>query len=42
MAARQAIRQKKLAEASYEWERELRDQAFVEIRDPQLKDMLRR
>ena len=42
VAARQAIRQKKLAEASYEWERELRDQAFVEIRDPQLKDMLRR
>ena len=42
VSARQAIRQKKLAEASYEWERELRDQAFVEIRDQQLKELLHR
>ena len=42
VAARQAIRQKKLAEASYNWERELRDEAYVEIRDAQLKEALRR
>lgn len=42
IAARQAIRQKKLGEATYEWERELRDQAFVEIRDQQLKEVLHR
>lgn len=42
LAARQAIRQKKLAEANYNWERELRDEAYVEIRDPQLKEALRR
>ncbi|MDO5531021.1 peptidylprolyl isomerase [Sutterella sp.] len=42
VAARQAIRQKKLAEASYNWERELRDEAYVEIRDPQLKETLGR
>lgn len=42
VAARQAIRQKKLNEANYNWERELRDEAYVEIRDPQLKEALRR
>ena len=42
VAARQAIRQKKLNEANYNWERELRDEAYVETRDPQLKEALRR
>ena len=42
VAARQAIRQKKLNEANYNWERELRDEAYVEIRDPQLKEAPRR
>ncbi len=35
LAARMAIREKKLAEAVYNWQRELRDRAYVEIR----KDM---
>lgn len=30
--ARQALRQKKLGEAAYDWQRELRDEAYVEIR----------
>ena len=33
VAARQALREKKLAEAAYNWQRELRDSAYVEIRD---------
>ena len=32
LAARMALREKKLAEAVYNWQRELRDRAFVEIR----------
>lgn len=32
IAARQALRQKKLAEAAYDWQRTLRDEAYVEIR----------
>lgn len=32
LAARMALREKKLAEAVYEWQRELRDRAYVEIR----------
>lgn len=35
--ARQALRQRKLAEAAYNWQRELRDEAYVEIRDPDLQ-----
>lgn len=31
--ARQALREKKLGEATYNWQRELRDRAYVEIRD---------
>jgi len=31
--ARQAIREKKLSEAVYNWQRQLRDEAYVEIRD---------
>lgn len=42
LSARQALRQKKLAEASFDWERRLRDEAYVEIRDPQLRETLRR
>ena len=30
--ARQALRERKLAEATATWQRELRDRAFVEIR----------
>ncbi len=37
IAARQALRQKKLAEATYNWQRELRDEAFVDIREPALR-----
>ena len=37
IAARQALRQKKLAEATYNWQRELRDEAFVDIREPSLR-----
>lgn len=37
LEARQQLRQKKLAEATYNWQRELRDQAYVDIRDPSLK-----
>ena len=37
IAARQNLRQKKLAEATYNWQRELRDEAFVDIRDPALR-----
>lgn len=33
LMARQAIREKKLAEATYNWQRQLRDEAYVEIRD---------
>ncbi len=33
LLARQAIREKKLAEATYNWQRQLRDEAYVEIRD---------
>ena len=33
LLARQALREKKLNEAVYNWQRELRDQAYVEIRD---------
>lgn len=36
IAARQALREKKLAEAVYNWQRELRDQAYVEIRGENL------
>ncbi len=32
LAARMALREKKLAEAVYDWQRELRDRAYVEIR----------
>lgn len=32
LAARMALREKKLAEAVYNWQRELRDKAYVEIR----------
>lgn len=32
LAARMALREKKLAEAVYNWQRELRDRAYVEIR----------
>lgn len=35
--ARQALREKKLAEAVYNWQRELRDQAYVEIRAEELR-----
>lgn len=42
LAARQALRQKKLAEASFDWERRLHDEAYVEVRDSQLKEALRR
>ncbi len=31
--ARQQLREKKLGEATYNWQRELRDRAYVEIRD---------
>ena len=33
LMARQAIREKKLSEAVYNWQRQLRDEAYVEIRD---------
>ena len=33
IAARQQLREKKLGEAVYNWQRELRDRAYVEIRD---------
>ncbi len=33
LMARQAIREKKLAEATYNWQRQLRDEAYVEIRN---------
>lgn len=33
LMARQAIREKKLAEATYNWQRQLRDEAYVELRD---------
>ena len=33
IAARQALRERKLAEATFNWQRELRDQAYVEIRE---------
>ncbi|EJX06084.1 sura domain-containing protein [gut metagenome] len=33
LAARQALRQRKLAEAAFNWQRELRDRAYVEIRN---------
>lgn len=32
LAARQALRQKKLAEAAAEWQRELREEAYVDVR----------
>lgn len=32
LAARQALRQRKMAEAAFNWQRELRDRAYVEIR----------
>lgn len=32
LLARQAIREKKLAEATYNWQRQLRDEAYVDIR----------
>ena len=32
LAARMALREKKLSEAVYNWQRELRDRAYVEIR----------
>ncbi len=32
-AARQALRERKLAEAFTDWQREIRDQAYVEIRE---------
>ena len=32
LAARMALREKKLAEAVYNWQRELRDKAYVDIR----------
>lgn len=35
--ARQALRQKKLGEAAYNWQRELRDEAYVEIRSGALE-----
>ncbi len=31
--ARQALREKKLAEAAYDWERKLRDEAYLDIRE---------
>lgn len=37
VAARQALRQKKLGEANYNWQRELRDEAYVDIREPSLR-----
>ncbi len=37
VAARQALRQKKQAEATYNWQRELRDEAYVDIRDQDLQ-----
>ena len=37
ISARQALREKKLAEAVYNWQRELRDQAYVEIRAEELR-----
>lgn len=37
IAARQALRQKKLGEANYNWQRELRDEAYVDIREPSLR-----
>ena len=33
LAARQALRQRKMAEAAFNWQRELRDRAYVEIRN---------
>ena len=36
LAARQALREKKLAEAFVDWQREVRDQAYVEIREENL------
>ena len=33
IAARQQLREKKLGEAVYNWQRELRDRAYIEIRD---------
>lgn len=36
LAARQALREKKLAEAFTDWQREVRDQAYVEIREENL------
>ena len=33
LSARQALRERKLAEATFNWQRELRDQAYVEIRE---------
>lgn len=35
LAARQALLQKKLLEATFDWQRKLRDEAYVDIRDKQ-------
>ncbi|MCF0253011.1 MAG: peptidylprolyl isomerase [Duodenibacillus sp.] len=41
-AARQTLREKKLAEAATDWQRQIHDKAYVEIRDEQLRESMKR